>query len=93
MYWKSRILLKSKGPGFFVVSLTNAYLTSSTLDALKRPRHKDDDDKITIAHGCRVKSSNYFMVAAKSLHYDPQSLLSTKIVKLNFGKQLGLGFL
>ena len=38
-----------------------------------------------------VKSPNLFLVAAKSLHYEPKRPLSSQIVKLNFGNQLGLG--
>ena len=38
----------------------------------------------------RVKSPNFFMVAAKSLHYDPKRPSSSKIAKLNIGNQLGI---
>ena len=38
-----------------------------------------------------VKSPNFFMVAAKSLHHDPERPLNSKILNLSIGNQLGLG--
>ena len=40
----------------------------------------------------QVKYPIFFMAAAKSLHYYPERLLSTKIVKFNIGNHFGLDF-